>query len=62
MANGQIKGVRNADKGTILQLNSETILALQDQNEWVRSNAAVALGQIGTHDAIKAVKQYQSRQ
>ena len=31
------------------------IQLLQDQNEWVRRNAAIALGKIGTPEAIKAM-------
>jgi HEAT repeat protein len=36
--------------------------ALKDQNPKVRNNAAWALEQIGTPEALKAVKEYQSRQ
>ena len=40
------------------------ILLLQDQDDegFVRSDAAEALGKIGTPEALKAVKEYQSRQ
>ena len=37
------------------------VQALQDQNEYVRNNAAWALGEMGTPEALKAVKEYQSR-
>ena len=38
------------------------IQLLQDQSSDVRLNAAVALKNIGTPEALKAVKEYQSRQ
>ena len=37
------------------------VQALQDQNEYVRLHAAWALGEMGTPEALKAVKEYQSR-
>ena len=37
------------------------IKALQDPDEGVRWNVAEALGKIGTPEALKAVKKYQSR-
>ena len=38
------------------------IQALKDQNKYVRVFAVLALGEIGTPDALKAVEEYQSRQ
>ena len=38
------------------------IRQLQDQYLYVRGNAAEALGQIGTPEALKAVEEYKSRQ
>ena len=38
------------------------IQLLQDQSSDVRLNAAVALKNIGTPEALKAVKEYESRQ
>ena len=38
------------------------IKALQDQSSDVRLNAAVALKNIGTPEALKVVKEYESRQ
>ena len=38
------------------------VQALQDQNEYVRNNAAWALGEMGTPEALKAVKGYESQQ
>ena len=38
------------------------VQALQDQNEYVRNNAAWALGEMGTPEALKAVKEYESQQ
>ena len=41
---------------------SALIQALQDQGWVVRKNAAVVLKKIGTPEALKAVKEYQSQQ
>ena len=41
---------------------SALIQALQDEHVIVRVNAAKALGEIGTPEALKAVEEYQSRQ
>jgi len=38
------------------------IQALQDEHVIVRANAAKALGEIGTSEALKAVKNFESRQ
>jgi HEAT repeat protein len=38
------------------------IQVLQDPNEWVCKGVAKALGSIGTPEALKAVKEYESRQ
>ena len=38
------------------------VQALQDQNEYVRLHAAWALGEMGTPEALKAVKEYESQQ
>ena len=38
------------------------VQALQDQNEYVRNNAAWALGEMGTPEALKAVKEYEKQQ
>ena len=38
------------------------IKALQDQDSQVHANAVLALGEIGTPEALKAVKEYESQQ
>jgi HEAT repeat protein len=38
------------------------VQALKDQDQDVRRNAATALGSIGSPEALKAVKEYESRQ
>ena len=38
------------------------VQALQDQNEYVRLHAAWALGEMGTPEALEAVKEYESQQ
>ena len=38
------------------------IQALQDQDSQVHANAVLALGEIGTLEALKAVKEYESQQ
>ena len=38
------------------------IKALQDQDSQVHANAVLALGEIGTLEALKVVKEYESQQ
>ena len=45
-----------------IRQSSDSHEVLQNPNEDVRMNAARALGSIGTPEALKAVKEYESRQ
>ncbi|MEE3194802.1 MAG: HEAT repeat domain-containing protein [Candidatus Poribacteria bacterium] len=61
----QDQDVRGDATEALVQIGKDAVpalvQALQDQNEYVRNNAAWALGEMGTPEALKAVKEYQSR-
>ena len=56
-----INDLKYADE-TQEQQVERLIKLLQDRDRWVRINAAVSLIRIGTPEALKAVKEYESQQ
>ena len=56
-----INNLKYADE-TQEQQVERLIKLLQDRDRWVRINAAVSLIRIGTPEALKAVKEYESQQ
>ena len=56
-----INNLKYADE-TQEQQVERLIKLLQDRDRWVRINAAASLIQIGTPEALKAVKEYESQQ